>query len=270
MVSRTDLTSRRELLTAAVGTALLGPVYSWYVEPRWVQGTHQRVVMPGLTAPLKVVHLTDIHASDAVPLRFVRKIVERVNRAAPDVVVVTGDLVTEDTTYISGIAEELGRLRARLGTYLILGNHDYWTDGARISRELDRHGVNHLRNANVVLDGLRLVGIDDHWTGNDDLDRAMAGVGTDEPSLLLMHSPDLIYQASDAKIGLALCGHTHGGQVRLPGYGAITVPSAYGFEQGWYVVEGSRMYVNRGLGTLPIRARFNCRPEVLHLELVPE
>ena len=262
--------SRRELLTTAVGAALLGPAYAWWVEPRWVSETHQTVALSGLGAPLKVVHLTDIHASGAVPLRFVRKVIDRVNATRPDLVVVTGDLVTEDTTYISGIARELGELRPRLGTHVILGNHDYWTDGARISRELDRHGVNHLRNANVVVDGLRLVGIDDHWTGNDDLDAALAGVGAEEPSLLLMHSPDLIYQAADARLALALCGHTHGGQVRVPGYGAITVPSAYGFEQGWYEVEGSRMYVNRGLGTLPVRARFNCRPEVLHLQLVPE
>jgi predicted MPP superfamily phosphohydrolase len=248
----------------------MGPLYPWFVEPRWVQGTYHRVAVKGLPQTLNVVHLTDIHASRAVPLRFVRRVFERINAERPDLIVVTGDLVTEDTSYIDGIAALLGELRARLGTYVILGNHDYWTDGGRISRALETHGVVHLRNTNVLLDGLRLVGIDDHWTGNDNLDRAMAGVGDDEPRLLLMHSPDLIYQAADGNLPLALCGHTHGGQVRIPGYGAITVPSAYGFEQGWYDVEGSRMYVNRGLGTLPIRARFNCRPEVLHLELVPE
>ncbi len=225
--------------------------------------------MPGLTKPLSVVHVTDIHASKAVPLRFVRKIVGRINLAPPDLVLLTGDLVTEDTLYIRGIAEELGRLRPRLGTYAILGNHDYWTDGGRLSRELDKRGVVHLRNAHVRVDGLTLVGIDDHWTGNDDLDAALAGVGADEASLLLMHSPDLVYQAAEAKLPVALCGHTHGGQVRLPGMGAITVPSAYGFEQGWYAVDGSRMYVNRGLGTLPIKARWMCRPEVASLTLVP-
>ena len=158
---------------------------------------------------------------------------------------------------------------ARRGTFAILGNHDYWCDGGRMSRELEAVGVQHLRNRSVVIDGLRLVGIDDHWTGNDDLDHAMAGVGADEPTLLLMHSPDLVFPAAGAGIDLALAGHTHGGQVRLPGWGALIVPSDHGFQMGWYEQGGTRMYVNRGLGTLEIKVRLHCRPEVAEFVLEP-
>ncbi len=255
------------------GTATLGPLYAWYVEPRWVELSRRSAVLPGLPAHLdgmRVIHLTDIHASVAVPLTFVRRMIERINRLEPDVVVVTGDLVTEDATWIDGVAAELGRLRSPHGTFAILGNHDYWTDGARISRALEREGIHHLRNESVRLggaNGLALLGIDDHWTGNDDLDRAMAGIGDDDGKLLLMHSPDLAYPASEANIDIALAGHTHGGQIRLPWYGSLVIPSTFGFEQGWYTVEGTRMYVNRGLGTLPLRARILCRPEVLELTL---
>ena len=129
------------------GTATLGPLYAWYVEPRWVELSRRSAVLPGLPAHLdgmRVIHLTDIHASVAVPLTFVRRMIERINRLEPDVVVVTGDLVTEDATWIDGVAAELGRLRSPHGTFAILGNHDYWTDGARISRALEREGIHHL------------------------------------------------------------------------------------------------------------------------------
>ncbi len=264
--------SRRRLLAGGIslaGTALLGPAWAWFVEPRWVDHSVQTVPVEGLTSPVRIVHITDLHASEAVPLAYLRRVADLISADPPDAVVVTGDLVTEDPLWIEGVARVLGEIRSRAGTFAILGNHDYWTDGPRLSRALDRFGVHHLRNANTHIDSLRLVGIDDHWTGNDDLERAIAGVGADEATLLMMHSPDLIYPAADGGIPLAVCGHTHGGQIRLPGMGALVVPSAYGFEQGWYEVDGTRMYVNRGVGTLSVKARLLCRPEVAELRLVP-
>ncbi len=257
------------------GAGLIAPVWAWYIEPRWVDFTRHEVGLsrlPDSLSGFRIVHLSDIHASRAVPLRFVRRVVDRINEDPPDLVVVTGDLVTEDATRIEGLARELGRLRADHGVFAILGNHDFWTDGARISRTLEAAGVHHLRNSHHRIGGpggLCLVGIDDHWTGEDDLEAALGGVGTDECTLLLMHSPDLLGPAAQAGIDLALCGHTHGGQVRLPWQGALVVPSVFGFEQGWYSQGSTRMYVNRGLGTLPIRARFGCRPEVCELTLLP-
>ena len=266
-------TTRRRLLTAAAplaGVAVLAPTWSWFLEPRWVDWSRQEVDLPGLPAALdgaRVVHLSDLHASPAVPLRYLRRVIDRVNALSPDLVVVTGDLITHAAHFMPGVAGELGRLRGRLGTFAILGNHDYWVDGPRMARHLDAAGVHHLRNASVDLDGLRLLGVDDHWTGNDDLERAMAGVGAHEPTLLLMHNPDLLFEAASAGVHVALCGHTHGGQVRLPWYGALVLPSEHGFEQGWYSEGATRMYVNRGVGTLKNRARLLCRPEVLELTL---
>jgi predicted MPP superfamily phosphohydrolase len=262
-----DLLNRRRLLQLAglAGAAALGPVWVFGIEPRWVDWFEQEVRLPGLPASadgLSVVHLSDIHASRAVPLPFIRSVVDRINADAPDLVAITGDLVTEDSQWIDGVARELGRLRPRLGTYAILGNHDFWTDGPRLARALERHGVHHLRNTSVAHEGLRLVGVDDHWTGNDDLDAALAGVGRREPTLLLMHSPDLVLRAAEHDIDVALAGHTHGGQVRLPGWGALMVPSVFGYQKGWYERGQTRMYVNRGLGTLDLKVRLNCRPEV--------
>ena len=227
------------------------------------------VPVVGLDHPLRIVHITDLHASPAVPLRYLQRVADLISADPPDAVVVTGDLITREASWIDGVCKILGSVQSLHGVFAILGNHDYWTDGPAVSRALDRFGVHHLRNANTRVGGLRLLGIDDHWTGNHDLDRAMAGVGADEPSLLLMHSPDLVYAAAEANLKLAVCGHTHGGQIRLPGLGALVVSSSYGFEKGWYEVEGTRMYVNRGVGTLPIRARVLCRPEVAELHLVP-
>ena len=118
------------------GASLIAPVWAWYIEPRWVDFTRHEVRLGRLPESLsgfRIVHLSDIHASRAVPLRFVRRVVDRINEDPPDLVVVTGDLVTEDATRIEGLARELGRLRAEQGVFAILGNHDFWTDGARIS-----------------------------------------------------------------------------------------------------------------------------------------
>lgn len=243
-------------------------IWSTLVEPRWVEFTSHRVAIPGLPPQLdglRIAHLTDIHASEVVPLRWIREVVERVNSLHPDLVVITGDLITDDTSFIDGVAKELGRLEAKYGRFAILGNHDHWIHGAAVSAALERHEVNHLRNSSELIGGpggLRLLGIDDHWTGNDDLEAAMAGVGADEPKLMLMHSPDLLGPVSRAGAHLALAGHTHGGQVRLPGWGALILPSEEGFEAGFYEAGRTRMYVNRGVGTLNLKVRMFCRPEV--------
>ncbi len=274
-----SLTRRRFLVRAAasapaavLGTGLAGAVYGTTIEPRWVDWTLHRVPVPRLPAAMagfRVVHITDIHASPVVPMEFVRGVVDEINADPPDVVALTGDFLTADRDWARRVATELGRLEPRHGTFAILGNHDYWCDGALMSRELEAAGVHHLRNASTVLDGLRLVGIDDHWTGNDDLDAALAGVASDEPTVLLMHSPDLLFPASEGGIDVALAGHTHGGQVRIPGWGALIVPSDHGFQMGWYEQGATRMYVNRGLGTLELKVRTFCRPEVAEFVLEP-
>jgi hypothetical protein len=272
------ITRRRFLARAAaaapgliVGTGVVGAVYGTMLEPRWVDWTLHRVPITGLPdalSGLRIVHITDIHASRVVPMDFVRAVVDEINEDPPDLVVLTGDFLTADAVWARRIAAELGRLRPTRGTFAILGNHDYWCDGAHMSAELEAVGIHHLRNASTLIDGLRLVGIDDHWTGNDDLERAMAGVG-DEPTVLLMHSPDLVVGASGAGIDLALAGHTHGGQVRIPGWGALIVPSDLGYQMGWYEHGPTRMYVNRGLGTLELKVRTFCRPEVAEFVLEP-
>lgn len=260
--------SRRDFLRGAGSTALLGAsAGGWgiFAEPRWVDWTQHELHIPGLGPEedgLRVVHLSDIHCSPMTEPGYIDRGIERINTLEPDLVVITGDLVTEYPDYGDLLCASLGRLRARRGVYAILGNHDWWLGGPRISRGLERHGVDHLYNSSRTLGSLKLVGIDDHWTGHADLDRAMAGVSTQDPTLLLMHSPDLVVPASEAKIDVALAGHTHGGQVRIPWYGALIVPSRLGYEQGFYEYGGTTMYVNRGYGTLDLRVRTFCRPEV--------
>ena len=270
MPTTDDPTRRRVLLMGAglFSSAVLVGGWGTIIEPRWVDFSEHRVPIPGLPPRLdglRVAHLTDVHASHVVPLEWIRSVVDQVNAQQPDLVVITGDLVTEDTSWITGVARELGRLQARLGRFAILGNHDYWTHGPRVSRALEAAGIRHLRNDNVLLGGaggLRLIGVDDHWTGNMDFERAMAGVGAQEPKLVMMHSPDLVFEASRAGAHLALAGHTHGGQVRLPGWGALIVPSEHGFQAGFYDEDSTRLYVNRGVGTLDLKVRTFCRPEV--------
>lgn len=267
-----SLSRRRFLNLAASGSGVIASGAGWgvFLEPRWLEWRRHEVHLPRLPPALdglRVVQVSDVHASPVTPLSWVRAAVDRINADPPDLFVITGDLVTEHPEFAEGVAQELGRVRSRLGSFAILGNHDWWQCGPALSRALESAGIHHLQNASVVIQGLRLVGVDDHSTGHCDLDRAFAGVGPSEPSLLLMHSPDLIVPAAPSGIGLALAGHTHGGQVRLPWYGALIVPSEHGFQQGFYEYGGARLYVNRGLGTLDLRVRTFCRPEVAEFVL---
>jgi predicted MPP superfamily phosphohydrolase len=265
--------SRRRLLDGLAASALCaagGAGWGVFLEPRWVQRSRHEVRLPGLPRSadgLRMVQVSDVHASPVTPLAWIEEALAPFVADPPDLFVITGDLVTEHPEFADGVARALARVPARRGSFAILGNHDWWHCGPALSRALERHGVRHLRNDSVQVEGLRLVGVDDHWTGQCDMERAFAGVGRDEATVLLMHSPDLVVPAAEAGVGLALAGHTHGGQVRVPGYGALIVPSEYGYQQGFYGLGGTRLYVNRGLGTLDLRVRTFCRPEIAEFVL---
>jgi uncharacterized protein len=170
------------------------------------------------------------------------------------------------------IAESLRGLRAPLGVYAVLGNHDWWFDGPRVTRAFEGVGIRVLENdaARVERNGrsLWLAGLADLWTRKPDVSRALTGVTDDGPVIVFTHNPDLFPQVPP-RAALTLAGHTHGGQVCLPLLGRPVVPSEFGqrYADG-HVVEGGRhLFVSSGVGTSIIPVRFRVPPEVVILTL---
>jgi uncharacterized protein len=228
--------------------------------------------LPAALDGLKIVHLTDIHLSLYTPIEEVQRVVDLANSQDPDLVALTGDYETFSPTYVWPAARALGRLRARLGTFAVLGNHDFRVSAEEITRALRAQRIRVLRNWHYPLraggSALWLVGVDDVWGSFDDLERAMDSVPTQDPKILLCHNPMAIGHAARFGIDLMLSGHTHGGQVRLP-----LIRSLYRskpgerFIDGWNQLGGTQIYVSRGIGKVVLPVRVACPPEITCLSL---
>lgn len=220
---------------------------------------------------LKIVFVSDFHLSKTSGGRL-QKIVNAVNKENPDIIISGGDYVIMHNAKVSMNMEKaakiLAGMRSKYGIYSVLGNHDYNKDGEYIKKSLIKEGIKILENSNeIVRHGdsfIYIAGISDMQTTYYDLDKALKE--TKPPVILVSHSPDIMPSAK-GRVNLILSGHTHGGQIRIPFYGAVIVPSKYGkrFESGF--IE-NLMYVTKGLGTSIIKARFNCPPEITVIEYI--
>jgi predicted MPP superfamily phosphohydrolase len=161
----------------------------------------------------------------------------------------------------------LSDLRAPDGIFAILGNHDYWAGAEEVMKAMSAKGVQFITNRSVRLsrsgETLPLIGIDEIYRGTPDVMRAFEGIAPDGPCIAVSHHPDIIDLLGGRRIDLLVCGHTHGGQIRLPFFGALVVPSRHEgeFAAGFHRVGRVLMYVSRGIGAVP-PVRILCRPEL--------
>jgi predicted MPP superfamily phosphohydrolase len=247
-------------------------------ERNWPQVKRVRVKLAGLPPALeglRICQISDLHRGPLVRELHLDRAVTVANRLQPDVTAVTGDFVSDSAVYAESCARSLSRLRARYGTYGVLGNHDYWTeDPEQISDLLTRAGLRMLTNesARLVHQGQpwHLCGADDMWSGKPDLGAALADVPDDAFRVLLAHEPDLADEAARLGVPLQLSGHSHGGQVLIPGLRPLILPK-YGqkYPIGVQRVAGTstQVYTNVGIGVIAVPIRINCPPEVTLLTL---
>lgn len=251
--------------------------------------TSYRLTPPGWPPgrKLTITAIADLHAGGPnMGLARVRQVVDAGNALGSDVTVVLGDyfathrFVTEVVPHTAW-AEELGRLRAPLGVYTILGNHDWWYDIAGVRKALGAVHLPVMENDAVLLGapGRRfwLAGIGDqlaYWLGPsrfrgvDDLPGTLRKVTTDDPVILLVHEPDIFTRVPE-RVSLTIAGHTHGGQIRVPFVPPTWAPSAYGarFAYGHVVERGRHLIVSGGLGTSKVPLRLGVPPEIVHITL---
>jgi uncharacterized protein len=222
---------------------------------------------------VRVLLVSDIHTGIFLKPEVLAAIVTALMTLRPDVVTVAGDLVTGHVSEIDPFLAALAPLgQAPLGAWVCFGNHDYFGgDPEHLRRRLESVGVQMLRNESVKLthDGTPFVlgGIDDLVMGRPDWTTLTASLGT--PHLLLAHNPDHFYAAAAREVPLVLSGHTHGGQIRLPGGPPIIRQSRYCLDEGAYAFRSSLLIVSRGLGSVGLPWRWGADPEAVLVEIVP-
>ncbi len=221
-----------------------------------------------------IVHLTDIHLLPYTRPAFIREVAATANALNPDLILLTGDYVWHDVRAMDELAPIMATLNARAGVFGVLGNHDYWLDVEAVREGFRQARVPLLVNQHLVLargrQHLVLVGLDDGWAGHPDLVTALDGAPANAPILLMLHEPDLadVY-AAQANFALQMAGHSHGGQVRIPGKGALVLPYLGSkYDMGLYRVGDMWLYTNRGLGEIAIPLRINCPPELTLFTLI--
>ncbi|WP_165224656.1 metallophosphoesterase [Aquisphaera insulae] len=261
--------------TIGMGAFTAGGIYP-LVEAKCCHVVRRTVALPNLPASFRgttVALLADIHHGPFTPMPFVQRVVETTNAMRPDLVLLAGDYVSESECFIAPVMAALAPLRAPLGRFAVLGNHDHWENGWLTRRELDRAGIARVDNSGAWLlrgdDRLRICGVGDLWTDRQHPGPALADATSDDAVIMLSHNPDYAEILADRRVGLMLSGHTHGGQVYLPGYGAPVVPSKFGQKYLGGLVEGPacRVYVSRGIGTTGPPLRLASRPEIVILTL---
>lgn len=261
--------------------------YATRVEPTWLELNCHHVPVRDLPQPfagLKIVQLSDLHLGGRVTPKYLNEAVDLALAQRGDLVVLTGDFIHKGHKHVEQVAHVLKRLSAPLGVFAVLGNHDFSVRNASgirryrnlhtsIADALTANGVRVLRNETVPLvkDGARLnlTGVDDLWSRVCDLDKAFSGLCSAVPRVVLAHNPRTIEQLGGARCDLMLSGHTHGGQVSIPGLGPVTLgANVRRFAAGMYVFRNTYLYVNKGVG-FGFPMRFGVRPEVAVLSLQP-
>jgi len=230
--------------------------------------------LPFALEGFRIVQISDIHIDSYRQIEVVQEAIALVNSLQPDIIVLAGDYVSRKAEAISELAPMVASLNAKHGVFAILGNHDIWTNPVLIRDRLEKVGLPVLVNEGVPLrvdkDVIYLAGLDDCWSGQPDLKATLNKLPPGALTILLAHEPDFADTfALDGRISLQLSGHTHGGQMRLPGHKAIILPPhGKKYDQGLYNVNGMWLYTNRGIGLWPVPYRVNCPAEVTEITLV--
>lgn len=257
--------------------------YAHLIEPTWLRIKRLTLPLPNLPASLdgfRLVHLSDLHMGSEVPSWFLRRVIETVQRLAPDLIVLTGDFVHTCPENVDDLTVLLSKLCAPAGVFAVLGNHDYAVNypgdaglpgvEEMVVTALERAGIVVLRNDWVPItigrSRFTLAGLDELWSG-----RARTAPLQTIPSALsrivLCHNPEIVQFLPENSFDLLLCGHTHGGQVRIPPFPPLVTATADRRFWGGLTAHGRGwVFVSRGVG-YTWRVRFASRPECVEITL---
>lgn len=265
----------------AVGIGFFTGIYTWQIEPFWLEFVKKKMPIANLPDELvgkTLMQISDVHVGNRFDYQYIIDSFKKAQEFQPDFVVYTGDFVSyQNEEQFKQLDEVLQyTVRGKLATAGILGNHDYGRNWAQqevadqISRQLEKAGMALLKNQQAEFAGLNIIGFDDYWGLNFAPEKVMKHYDASKANLLLCHNPDVCDQdVWNGYQGWILSGHTHGGQCKPPFLEAPMLPiKNKRYAQGEIDLEDGRtLYVNRALGHL-WQVRFNVRPEITLFELV--
>jgi predicted MPP superfamily phosphohydrolase len=229
-----------------------------------------------MSRPLRIAFASDFHAGPATDPALLTAAVVALGEVQPDVLLLGGDYVTGDGSEAASIARALGQVPAPYGRFAVLGNHDWWCGAESITRSLESSGIEVLTNRRVTLaspfDRVSVCGLDDHWLGRPDAGTALDGA--EGFRIVLMHAPSGLLDVGDRPFDLALCGHTHGGQIALPGGKPILVPNgslSRRYARGRFELDGAcTLIVSLGVGCVLVPFRLFSDSEIHLIEVIPQ
>jgi predicted MPP superfamily phosphohydrolase len=278
------LLTRRTFISSGFAASAGLALYSNEIGRHELEITHRTFPIRNLPAAFdgfRIVQFSDIHLAEYTEDFFLEEVIDRVNALNADLLLVTGDFISRGPLSMAVTYSAAARCAARLSRltcperYGILGNHDAIVGGRIIRDHLENNGLPVLVNEFVRVErgGAHIIlsGLDDYSFGDPN---PALGVPEkpDAPVILMVHEPDYVMRLADHRRGplvdLVLSGHTHGGQVRIPGFRPLALPP-FGklFPEGHYLIGDMQLYVNRGIGTVGVPFRFNCPPEITVLTL---
>lgn len=239
-----------------------------YIEPGWLDVTYHTVFLPELPLAMDgftVTHLSDLHCGTVTPDSVIRDAVALALREKPHLAVLTGDFVNRDPDDAERLAPIIAPLaKTPLGMVGVLGNHDYKGGGDAVAKPLEAVGLTMLRNRSVMLaPGLHVAGIEDTMRGAPDAAAALRDVPDGAACLFLSHNPVGVWNVVKRSC-VTLSGHTHGGQICVPGFAPRRPGGMEGFPMltGWGTFDKAQLFITRGVGMMHEPYRFLCRPEV--------
>ncbi|AGK52887.1 metallophosphoesterase [Bacillus sp. 1NLA3E] len=269
------------MITLGSGTGIY--YYARDIETRMLKITEHMIEHPHIPVGFdgcKIVQFSDTHLGFQYNLNQLEKLISKIDAIAPDIIFFTGDLMDAPNQYEhqSKITPLLSSLKAPLGKFCVYGNHDHGGYGSDIFQSImSQSGFTILQNdyrAVKLLDGslIYIIGLDDAMLGKPNLEQALADIPDYSYKILLSHAPDLADQALSYGIELQLSGHSHGGQIKIPFFGAlVTPPFAEKYTEGFYEIKNQSqkltLYVNRGIGTTRLPFRFLSHPELTIFQL---
>lgn len=266
---------------SAVGVGFFTGIYTWQIEPFWLEFVKKKMPIANLPDELvgkTLMQISDVHVGNRFDYNYIIDSFKKAQEFNPDFVVYTGDFVSyQNEEQYKQLDEVLQHtVKGKLATAGILGNHDYGRNWAQqevadqISGQLEKAGIALLKNQQAEFAGLNIIGFDDYWGLNFAPEKVMKNYNPSKANLLLCHNPDVCdLDVWNGYQGWILSGHTHGGQCKPPFLEAPMLPiKNKRYAQGEIDLEDGRtLYVNRALGHL-WQVRFNVRPEITVFELV--
>lgn len=278
---RSTTRSKKKTRRAALRLISMGAasgLWAGGIEPELLSVTRRTLSLPRWPRALdgfRLALLTDLHYRPGPDDALIEKLQPALADLRPDLIAITGDLVTANQSSLSECLRALRHLEAPQGIFASPGNHDRWLcSPSKIKKEIEDAGMSYLCNDNTTLaikgEKILLTGLDSYWGGHPEPGRAWKGHQPDTPVICLVHEPDPFESLHQARpLDLQLSGHTHGGQCRVPliGYAPAKVKYGRNFIYGEYQRSRSRLFVGRGMGTVGPRVRFACPPELALLTL---